>query len=369
LEVFAGQKSFGLYSTWLPDETTQAFKHYLVGIKGPLATPVGEGMRSLNVAMRKALDLYVCQRPVRWFRVVPSPVRYPERVNMVIFRENTEDIYTGIEYASGSPESQRFLQFLRSEFPQDYAKIRFPETSGIGVKPVSRDGTLRLVRAAIRWALEHRRRSVTLVHKGNIMKYTEGAFRNWGYELAETEFAGQVYTNLQWERTRQAAGEEAANAEQEQAARDGKLLVKDIITDAMFEQAITHPQDYDILATTNLNGDYLSDALAALVGGLGVAPGANINYETGVAIFEATHGTAPRFAGKDAVNPSSLILSGEMMLRYMGWIEAAELLIKAIESIVTSKILTFDLANLTEGATLVKTSQFGDAIIAEIKNS
>ncbi len=368
-EVYAGQKAFDLFGTWLPDETLAAFEKYKVGIKGPLTTPVGEGIRSLNVAMRKALDLYVCQRPSRWFEGVPSPIHHPEKVNMVVFRENTEDIYAGIEMAAFSEENKQFLEFLKTNFPEDYKRIRFPQSAGISIKPVSREGTHRLVRAAIRWALANQRRSVTLVHKGNIMKFTEGAFRNWGYELAESEFKDQVYTWLQWERTKNVKGEEAANLEQKSALDSGKLLIKDVITDFMFQAAITRPQDFDVLATPNLNGDYLSDALAALVGGIGIAPGANINYETGAAVFEATHGTAPIYAGKDIVNPSSVILSGEMMLRYLGWSEAADQIIHAMEKVIAAKKFTNDLYRHAEGATLLKTSQFGDALIAEMKKA
>lgn len=366
LEVLAGQKAFDTVQDWLPEKTIEAFKELKIGIKGPLTTPVGEGMRSLNVAMRKALDLYVCQRPVRWFSGVPSPMRHPENVDMVVFRENTEDIYTGIEFQAGTEKNRQFLTYLQDAFPEDYQRIRFPETAGISIKPVSRQGSERLVRAAIRWALANHRRSVTLVHKGNIMKYTEGSFRNWGYDLAEREFADRVYTNRQWEGTKKASGEDAANREQEQALSAGRLWIKDIITDAAFEAIITRPQEFDVLATTNLNGDYLSDALAALVGGIGIAPGANINYDSGVAIFEATHGTAPKFAGKNVVNPSSVILSGEMMLRYMGWKEAADLIIAAIEAVILQKKFTFDLYNQGEDASLLSTSQFADEIIASI---
>lgn len=368
LEVLAGQKAYDLVKNWLPEETILAFKNYKIGIKGPLTTPVGEGIRSLNVAMRKALDLYVCQRPVRWFQGVPSPMRHPENVNMVVFRENTEDIYAGIEFQSNTEQNKQFLQFLQNQFPDEFNRIRFPESSGISLKPISKQGTERLVRAAVKWALANRRRSVTLVHKGNIMKYTEGAFRNWGYDLVEKEFGQQVYTNRQWEQTKSAVGEDAANLEQSQALSLGRLWVNDVITDAAFEAAITRPQDFDVLATTNLNGDYLSDALAALVGGIGIAPGANINDDTGVAIFEATHGTAPKFAGKDAVNPSSVILSGEMMFRYMGWKEAADLLIAAIEAVISKKLFTFDLHNQSKDSTLVKTSQFGSEIITWMQN-
>ncbi|NOZ29649.1 MAG: NADP-dependent isocitrate dehydrogenase [Chloroflexi bacterium] len=363
MEVYAGEKAFNKFGTWLPDETIAAFKEFLIGIKGPLTTPIGGGIRSLNVALRKALDLYVCQRPVRWFPGVPSPVKHPEYVDMVVFRENTEDIYAGIEFEYGTEENQRFLALLKEHFPEEYAKIRFPETSGIGIKPVSKEGSQRLVRAAIRWALENNRRSVTLVHKGNIMKFTEGAFRNWGYEVAEEEFGDQVYTWAQWERTKAEKGEEAANAEQDAALKAGKLLIKDVIADIVFQQTITRAREFDVLATMNLNGDYLSDALAAQVGGIGIAPGGNINYTTGHAIFEATHGTAPKYADQDKVNPGSVILSGEMMFRYMGWHEAADLIIKGISGAIAAKTVTYDFHRLMEGATLLKCSEFGDAII------
>jgi len=363
MEVFAGEKAFNLFGTWLPEETVQAFQEYLVGIKGPLTTPIGGGFRSLNVALRKALDLYVCQRPIRYFPGVPSPVKRPEDVDMVVFRENTEDIYTGIEFEYGSEANRRFRQLLQEHFPDEYAKIRFPETAGFGIKPVSYEGTARLVRAAISWALQNRRRSVTLVHKGNIMKYTEGAFRNWGYEIAEGEFGDRVYTWAAWERTKAEKGEEYANAEQEAALNSGRLLVKDVIADIVFQQTITRAREFDVLATMNLNGDYLSDALAAQVGGIGIAPGGNINYETGHAVFEATHGTAPKYADKDMVNPGSVILSGEMMFRYMGWHEAADLIIKAMENTIRAKTVTYDFHRLMEGATLLKCSQFGDALI------
>ncbi len=366
MEVLAGEKAYTQLGTWLPDETVQAFRQYLVGIKGPLTTPIGGGFRSLNVALRKALDLYVCLRPVRYFEGVPSPVKRPQDVDMVIFRENTEDIYTGIEFEYGTPENQRFKELLREAFPQEYAKIRFPETAGIGLKPISKEGTYRLVRAAIRYALQNNRRSVTLVHKGNIMKYTEGAFRNWGYELAESEFGDQVYTWAQWERTKAAHGEEVANAEQEQALKAGKLLVKDVIADIVFQQTITRAKEFDVIATMNLNGDYLSDALAAQVGGIGIAPGGNINYESGHAVFEATHGTAPKYADKDMVNPGSVILSGEMMLRYLGWKEAADLIIKGMEGAIAAKTVTYDFHRLMEGATLLKCSEFGEAVVAHM---
>jgi isocitrate dehydrogenase len=366
MEVFAGEKAYKMVGSWLPDATVQAFMDYLVGIKGPLTTPIGGGIRSLNVALRKALDLYVCQRPVRYFTGVPSPVKHPEYVDMVIFRENTEDIYTGIEFEYGTAANQQFLFMLKESFPAEYGKMRFPETSGIGLKPVSKEGTFRLVRSAIQWALDNRRRSVTLVHKGNIMKYTEGAFRNWGYELALSEFSDQVYTWAEWERTSNEKGEEAANIEQDSALRTGKLLVKDVIADIVFQQTITRPREFDILATMNLNGDYLSDALAAQVGGIGIAPGGNINYTTGHAVFEATHGTAPKYADKDVVNPGSLILSGEMMFRYLGWNGAADYIIKGMEGAIAAKTVTYDFHRQMEGATLLKCSEFGDAIIHQM---
>jgi isocitrate dehydrogenase len=368
VEVLAGEKAFHKLNTWLPEETLQAFAEFKVGIKGPLTTPVGGGIRSLNVALRKTLDLYVCLRPVRWFPGVATPSRRPDHVNMVIFRENTEDIYTGIEFPAGSPENKRFLDLLKENFPQEYAKIRFPEDSGIGIKPVSGQGSRRLIRAAISWALQNHRRRVTLVHKGNIMKFTEGAFRNWGYELAEQEFGEQVYTWPQWERTRAQQGEPAANGEMEQALQAGKLLINDIITDAAFDQIQQHPGDFDVLATTNLNGDYLSDAVASQIGGIGIAPGGNINFETGIAVFEATHGTAPRLANQDKANPSSVILSGEMMLRYLGWHAAADLIIRAMETVTATKHFTIDLYLMSENATLASTTEFGEAIIRAMQS-
>jgi isocitrate dehydrogenase len=368
MEVFAGEKAFNKVGSWLPDDTIQTFKDCLVGIKGPLTTPIGGGFRSLNVALRIALDLYVCQRPVRYFTGVPSPVKHPESVDMVIFRENTEDIYSGIEFEFGTEAAKQFMLMLKGTFPAEYKKIRFPETAGIGIKPVSKEGTFRLVRSAIQWALENNRRSVTLVHKGNIMKYTEGAFRNWGYELALSEFNEKVYTWAEWERTKNEKGEEAANLEQDSALRAGRLLVKDVIADIVFQQTITRPREFDVLATTNLNGDYLSDALAAQVGGIGIAPGGNINYETGHAIFEATHGTAPKYADKDVVNPGSLILSGEMMFRYLGWNEAADRIIKGMEGAIAAKTVTYDFHRQMEGATLLKCSEFGDAIIRHMQD-
>jgi len=363
LEVYAGQKAFDKFGSWLPEETIEAFKEYIVGIKGPLTTPIGGGIRSLNVALRKALDLYVCQRPVKYLAGTPSPVKHPEYVDMVIFRENTEDIYAGIEFENGTKENREFIALLKEHFPEEYAKIRFPESSGIGIKPVSEEGSKRLVEAAIQWALDNNRRSVTLVHKGNIMKYTEGAFRNWGYEVAEEKFADKVYTWAKWGRTKAEKGEKAANAEQKAALDSGKLLVKDVIADIVFQQTITRAREFDVLATMNLNGDFLSDALAAQIGGLGIAPGGNINYQTGHAIFEATHGTAPKYANLDKVNPGSVILSGEMMFRYMGWNEVADKIVKGIEGAIAAKTVTYDFHRLMENATLLKCSEFGDAII------
>ncbi|RPJ44667.1 MAG: NADP-dependent isocitrate dehydrogenase [Chloroflexi bacterium] len=362
MEVFAGEKSHKEFNTWLPDETLEAFQEYVVGIKGPLTTPIGGGIRSINVALRKELDLYACVRPVRWFKDLPSVVKFPERVNMVTFRENTEDLYAGIEFAAGTLENERFLRLLRENFPAEYERIRFKENVGIGVKPISQEGSQRLVRAALNYALINSRRSVTLVHKGNIMKFTEGAFRNWGYDVAEIEFSKWTYTRRQWERTKATRGEAAANQEQEAALASGKLLIKDVIADIVFEQTITRAEEFDVLATMNLNGDYLSDALAAQTGGIGIAPGGNINYITGTAVFEATHGTAPLIADQDVANPCSLLLSGEMMLRYMGWPEAADLIVHAIEQAIVSKQVTFDLYRLMPEATLLKTSEFADAL-------
>jgi isocitrate dehydrogenase len=363
MEVFAGGKAFETFGEWLPEETVKAFREFLVGIKGPLTTPVGGGIRSLNVALRKMLDLYVCLRPVRYVEGVPSPVKRPEDVDMAIFRENTEDIYAGVEFEHGSEENQRFKDLLQESFPEEFDKLRFPESSGIGIKPVSLEGSERLVRAAIRWAIENGRKSVTLVHKGNIMKFTEGAFRKWGYELAEREFGDQVYTWRQWDRTKEEHGEETANAEQRAALEAGRLLIKDAIADIAFQQTITRAREFDVIATMNLNGDYISDALAAQVGGIGIAPGGNINYETGAAIFEATHGTAPKYADQDKVNPGSVILSGEMMFRYMAWGEAADMILKGMEGAIGAKTVTYDFHRLMEGATLLKCSEFGDAVI------
>ena len=366
MEVLAGEKANETVGSWLPDQTIDMFNEYLVSIKGPLTTPIGGGIRSLNVAVRQLMDLYVCLRPVRWYQGVPSPIRKPELVDMVIFRENTEDIYAGIEYEANSPEIEKVLGFFRDEFPNEYKKIRFPESSGIGIKPVSADGTARLVRAAIRYAIENSRKSVTLVHKGNIMKFTEGAFRNWGYKIAESEFADQTYTWEQWQRTQAEQGTEAANREQDSALAAGKVLIKDAIADIALQQVLTRPTEFDVIATMNLNGDYLSDALAAQVGGIGIAPGANINYDTGHAVFEATHGTAPKYANQDKVNPGSLILSGEMMLRYLGWTEAADRIIAAMDTTISSGTVTYDFARLTDGANEVKCSEFADALISNL---
>jgi isocitrate dehydrogenase len=362
-EVFAGEKAYNLFNNWLPDETVEGFRKYLVGIKGPLTTPIGGGIRSLNVALRQLLDLYVCLRPVRWFKGVPSPVKRPQDVDMVIFRENTEDIYAGIEFEAETEAARKILGFLEKEFPKDFKKVRFPGTAGIGIKPVSREGTERLVRAAIDYALRNKRKSVTFVHKGNIMKFTEGAFMRWGYAQAQREFGERVYTWDQWEKTKAAKGEDAANAEQKAALDGGKLLIKDAIADITLQQTLTRAKEFDVIATLNLNGDYLSDALAAQVGGIGIAPGGNINYVSGHAIFEATHGTAPKYADLDKVNPGSVVLSGEMMLRHMGWTEAADLVIKGMDGAIASKRVTYDFARLMEGATEIKCSQFGDNII------
>jgi isocitrate dehydrogenase len=366
MEVYAGEKANKLFNTWLPEETVAACREYRVSIKGPLTTPVGGGIRSLNVALRQMLDLYVCLRPVRWFKGVPSPVKHPEKVDMVIFRENTEDIYTGIEFEEGTPDQKKFLELFRQAFPKAYARIRFPETSGIGIKPVSKDGSERLIRAAIDYAVTNKRKSVTLVHKGNIQKFTEGAFRNWGYALAEREFAAQTYSWEQWERTKAAKGETEANAEMDAAKKAGRVIIKDAIADITLQQVLTRPEEFDVIATTNLNGDYLSDALAAQVGGIGIAPGGNINYLTGHAVFEATHGTAPKYANLDKVNPGSVILSGEMMFRYMGWFEAADAIIHAMDRTIGEKIVTYDFARLMEGAKEVSTSAFADALIRNL---
>ncbi len=387
-EVFAGEASKNKFDNWLPDDTVEAFKEFLVGIKGPLTTPVGGGIRSLNVALRQMLDLYVCLRPVQYFTGVPSPVKHPEKVDMVIFRENTEDIYAGIEYAGGTPESQKVLDFIAANFPKDFAKIRFgtqaaisgymklaapdhdasniPVQVGIGIKPVSNVGTIRLMKAAVEYAIREQRKSVTIVHKGNIMKFTEGAFRDWAYAAAERIYGDQVYTWAKWERTKKEKGEAAANDEQKAALKAGAVLIKDSIADITLQQVLTRPDDFAVIATLNLNGDYLSDALAAQVGGIGIAPGGNINYVTGHAIFEATHGTAPKYADLDKVNPGSVVLSGEMMFRYLGWTEVADLILKGLNGAIGSKKVTYDFARMMEGATELKCSEFADNIIAHM---
>ena len=367
MEIYAGEAAQKKFNSWLPDATIDAIREYRVAIKGPLTTPVGGGIRSLNVAIRQLLDLYVCQRPVRWFEGVPSPVRDPGAVDMVIFRENTEDIYAGAEFEEGRADTQRFLELMKEHFPERYAKVRFPGSSGVGLKPVSREGSQRLVRAALEYALAQNRRSVTLVHKGNIMKYTEGAFRNWAYDLAENEYGERFYTWRQWDRTKDSQGEKAANAEQKAALDGGAVLVKDAIADIALQQVLTRAHSFDVIATTNLNGDYLSDALAAQVGGIGIAPGGNINIDTGHAVFEATHGTAPKYADKDMVNPGSLILSGEMMLRHLGWNKAAEKIIDAMNAVIAERTVTYDFHRLMEGATKVKCSEFGDRMIAKMQ--
>ncbi|GAA3345665.1 MULTISPECIES: NADP-dependent isocitrate dehydrogenase [Bacteria] len=364
LEVLAGEKAFNQTGEWLPQETLDKINEYLIAIKGPLTTPIGGGIRSLNVALRQQLDLYVCLRPVRHFDGVPSPVKRPEDVDMVIFRENTEDIYAGIEFESGSEQAQKIINFLQSEFGVN--QIRFPETSGIGVKPVSKEGTERLVRSAIEYAIKHKRPSVTLVHKGNIMKFTEGGFKKWGYELAEKEFADQTFTWNQYDAIKAEQGEEAANKAQSDALAAGKILVKDSIADIFLQQILTRPTEFDVVATMNLNGDYISDALAAQVGGIGIAPGANINYVTGHAIFEATHGTAPKYAGLDKVNPSSVLLSGVLMLEHLGWQEAADMITKSVENTISSKVVTYDFARLMDGATEVKCSEFANELIKNL---
>lgn len=365
-EVLAGEKAFHETGSWLPDETMKAFQDYLVGIKGPLTTPIGGGIRSLNVAIRKSLDLYVCQRPTKWYEGVPSPVKHPEYVDMVVFRENTEDTYAGIEFAAGTPEANHLQAYLKESLAVDYP---FSDTTGVGIKIVSEEGSKRLVRAAIEFAIAEKRPSVTIVHKGNIMKFTEGAFKQWGFEVAEQEFSEYTYTWGQWEKTREAQGQDVANAEQREAERAGKIIVKDIIADNFLQQILLAPKDFSVIATLNLNGDYISDALAAMVGGIGIAPGANINYKTGHAVFEATHGTAPRFANTDNMNPSSVILSGVMMLEYMGWQEAADAIVDALSQTIKEKTVTVDFYNLMENATLLKTSAFADRIIEKIEES
>lgn len=364
-EVLAGQKAFDQTGEWLPQETLDVINEYLIAIKGPLTTPIGGGIRSLNVALRQVLDLFVCLRPVRYFDGVPSPVKRPEDTDMVIFRENTEDIYAGIEYAKGSDEAKKLIEFLQNEF--GVKNIRFPETSGIGIKPISEEGTKRLVRSALNYAIKEGRKSLTLVHKGNIMKFTEGAFKTWGYEVAEQEFADKVFTWNQYDKIKDAEGTEAANKAQSAAEAEGKIIVKDSIADIFLQQILTRPKEFDVVATMNLNGDYISDALAAQVGGIGIAPGANINYETGHAIFEATHGTAPKYAGLDKVNPSSVLLSGVLLLEHLGWNEAADSITKSVEQTIASKVVTYDFARLMEGATEVKCSEFADELIKNLK--
>ena len=364
IEMLAGEKAFNQTGEWLPKATLDTATEYIVSIKGPLTTPVGGGIRSLNVALRQTLDLYVCLRPVHWFHGVPSPVKHPEDVDMVIFRENTEDIYAGIEFNYDDPKAKKLYEFLKELGAAD--KVRFPETSSFGIKPVSKEGSERLVRAAVKYAVEHKKPSVTLVHKGNIMKYTEGGFKNWGYEVAEKEFGDKVYTWGQWENAKKEKGEQAANDEMKHAQLEGKIIVKDVIADNFLQQILLAPKDYSVVATLNLNGDYISDALAAAVGGIGIAPGANINYMTGHAVFEATHGTAPRFANTDTMNPSSLLLSGVMMLEYMGWLEPANCILEALKKTIMRKRVTIDFYNLMHDATLLKTSEFAQEIIKSI---
>ena len=364
LKVLAGEEAFNKTGEWMPKATMDVLKEYLVAIKGPLTTPVGGGIRSLNVMLRQELDLYVCLRPIKYFEGVPSPMWQPEKVNMVIFRENTEDIYAGIEYMTGTPEAKKLLDFLQDDL--GVKKIRFPETTSLGIKVVSKEGSERLIRAAIQYAIANKLPSVTLVHKGNIMKFTEGAFKNWGYELAQREFKNEVYTWNQWEATKKERGEAVANEDMRIAAVGGKVIIKDAIADNFLQQALLAPQDYSIIATLNLNGDYISDALAAQVGGIGIAPGANINYSTGHAIFEATHGTAPRFANTNSMNPSSLILSGVMMFEYLGWRDAADMITNAVGKAIRNKTVTVDFYNLMKGGTLLKTSEFADAVISNL---
>ena len=365
MEIYAGEKANLVYNEniWLPQETLDVINEYLIAIKGPLTTPVGGGIRSINVALRQKLDLYVCLRPVTWFNNVPSPVKNPELIDMVIFRENTEDIYAGIEFLSKSQDLDKFLNFMKSEFPDQYDKIRFPNSCGIGIKPISQEGTYRLVESAIKYAIDNNRKSVTLVHKGNIMKFTEGGFKDWGYKIAEEHFSDSVFTWKQYDDIKEKHGVEEANNQQNKAIEMGKIIIKDVIADAFLQQILTRPDEYDVIATMNLNGDYISDALAAQVGGIGIAPGANINYQTGKAIFEATHGTAPKYAGLDKVNPSSVILSGEMMLRYMGWNEAADLILNSMDKTFSNATVTYDFARQMDNAKELKCSEFGDALI------
>ena len=366
--MYAGEKANDVYgpNTWLPDETLDLINKYLIAIKGPLTTPIGGGIRSINVALRQKLDLYVCLRPVTWFQNVPSPVKEPHKINMAIFRENTEDIYAGIEFKEGSEDSLKFLKLMEENFNERYQKIRFPNSCGIGLKPISREGTERLVLSAIEYAINNNRKSVTLVHKGNIMKFTEGGFKDWGYTLAEEKFGDKVFTWRQYDQISEEKGKDYANSMQNEAVSKGKIIIKDVIADAFLQQILTRPDEYDVIATMNLNGDYVSDALAAQVGGIGIAPGANINYMTGKALFEATHGTAPKYAGLDKVNPSSVILSGEMMLRHLGWLEAADLIENAMNETFKQKKVTYDFARQMDGETLLKCSEFGDAIIANM---
>lgn len=364
MQVLAGEEAFKKTGSWMPTQTMDAFREYLVSIKGPLTTPVGGGIRSLNVALRQELDLYVCLRPVKYFEGTPSPMWQPEKVNMVIFRENTEDIYAGIEYMTGTPEAKKLLHFLTDEMK--VKNLRFPNSTSFGIKPVSKEGSERLIRSAIEYAIANKLPSVTIVHKGNIMKFTEGAFKNWGYELAEREFAGDVYTWQQWEKTKKERGEAVANEEMKISAIGGKVIIKDAIADNFLQQGLLAPQEYSVIATLNLNGDYISDALAAQVGGIGIAPGANINYHTGHAVFEATHGTAPRFANTNSMNPSSVILSGVMMLEYMGWRDAAEKITNAVGRTIRNKTVTIDFYNLMKEATLLKTSEFADEVIRNL---
>ena len=365
LEVYAGQKAFDKTGEWLPKDTLDKINEYLIAIKGPLTTPIGGGFRSLNVALRQELDLFACLRPVRHYTGVPSPVKHPEHCDMQIFRENTEDIYAGIEFNEGTPEVKKVIDFLQDEM--DVKNIRFPESSSIAIKPVSKEGTERLVRSAINYAIEHNKPSVTLVHKGNIMKFTEGGFKKWGYELARNEFGDKTFTWAEYDEIVEKDGKEKADAAQDKAVADGKIVIKDSIADIFLQQILTRPKEFDVVATMNLNGDYISDALAAQVGGIGIAPGANINYETGHAIFEATHGTAPKYAGQDKVNPSSLLLSGVLMLEHLGWQEAADLVNQSIENTIAKKIVTYDFARLMDGATEVKCSEFGDALIENMQ--
>lgn len=365
LEVYAGQKAFDKTGEWLPQDTLDKIDEYLIAIKGPLTTPIGGGFRSLNVTLRQELDLFACLRPVRHYSGVPSPVKHPEHCDMQIFRENTEDIYAGIEFNEGTPEVKKVIDFLQDEM--DVKNIRFPESSSIAIKPVSKEGTERLVRSAINYAIEHKKPSVTLVHKGNIMKFTEGGFKKWGYALAREEFGEQTFTWAEYDEIVEKDGKEKADAVQDKAVADGKIIIKDSIADIFLQQILTRPKEFDVVATMNLNGDYISDALAAQVGGIGIAPGANINYETGHAIFEATHGTAPKYAGQDKVNPSSVLLSGVLMLEHLGWQEAADLVNHSIENTISKKVVTYDFARLMDGATEVKCSEFGDALIENMQ--